>query len=433
MTTPTRISRRSLLGLAGASVGTLLLGACSRGGSGGQGGGAGSSTIEWWHIQNTEPLRPLWEQLAKEYQSQHPEVSFKITPIENDTFKPRLATATQSGTAPDLFQSWGGGVLAQQAEAGVVKDITADVQSWISNISEFAMRPYTVDGKIYGVPFDMGMVGFWYNKALFDRAGISEPPTTWEEFLEDVRMLKAAGITPIALAGQAKWPGHFYWSYLALRVGGIDAIQRAFQARSFEGPEFVRAGELLKQLVDLEPFQKGFLNAPFDTPTGEAAVMGNAQAALELQGQWAIEVQKAQSGNDLGDDLGFFPFPTVEGGEGKITDVFGGGNGFAVGKDAPPATTDFLKYFFSLENHRKAVATGAILPVVKGAEDSIKDPRAKLVWETFSKGTGFQLYLDQDFPPALGQQVNDSVAELIAGRKSPREVTQEITQVAKTV
>ncbi len=68
------------------------------------------------------------------------------------------------------------------------------------------------------------MVGIWYNKALFEQAGIEEIPTTWTEFLSVVQQLKDAGITPIALGERDKWTGHFWWSYLALRNAGRDGF-----------------------------------------------------------------------------------------------------------------------------------------------------------------------------------------------------------------
>jgi raffinose/stachyose/melibiose transport system substrate-binding protein len=389
-------------------------------------------TINWWHIQNNPPLRPVWDQIAKQYMAQHPNVTIKIQPIENEAFKAKLTTTTQSGKAPDLFQTWGGGVLKQQADAGLVKDLTGDVQPWIGTLQPIALKPYTLDGKIYGVPWDNGMVGFWYNKALFKKAAIDAPPATWTEFLSDVKKLKSAGVTPIALGGQDKWPGMYYWSYLAMRIGGQNVFTNAATNNAFDGPDFITAGQHLKELVDLQPFQKGFLGAKFDTPDGEAAAVGGSKAAMELMGQWAPAVEEEQSKKKLGDDLGFFPFPTVEGGKGQVTDAFGGGNGFAIGKDAPAETVDFLKFFLSVQNQQTAAATGAILPTVKGAETAVKDTRAQQVLKTVNGASGFQLYLDQAFPPAVGQEVNDQVAALMAGKASPDQVAKAITTTAKS-
>jgi raffinose/stachyose/melibiose transport system substrate-binding protein len=113
---------------------------------------------------------------------------------------------------------------------------------------------YSYKGKNYGVPWDMGMVGFWYNKALFAKAGIQVPPTTWAELLNDVKMLKAAGITPIAPGAGDKWPGAFWREYLATRIGGQAAFDAA-QSRtgSFADKPFVDAGTTLQQLIALQP------------------------------------------------------------------------------------------------------------------------------------------------------------------------------------
>jgi len=432
MTTPLHLTRRSLLGLAGAGAGALALAAC--GGDTPTTNDAGPQTIDWWHIQTTDPLQPIWIQVAKDYETAHSNVKLNLTPYENEAFKAKLTTNTQAGDPPDLFQSWGGGVLKQQVDAGLVKDLTADTASWIGNLTPAALGPYTIDGKIYGIPWDVGMVGFWYNKELFAKAGISAPPATWAELLSHVSKLKASGVTPIALAGKDKWPGHFYWAYLAVRVAGLEALQQAAETKSFENPDFVTAGARLKELVDLAPFQNGFLGAEYGSADGQAAHVGNGKAAMELMGQWAnsVESEWSTTKKGLGDKLGFFEFPAVDGGKGKPTDVFGGGNGFSIGKNAPPATVDFLKFFLDAANQRKAAATGAIVPTTKDAADAIKDANLAAVSKALSTATGFQLYLDQAYPPAVGQQVNDSVAELIAGKKSPEQVTKDITTTAKS-
>ncbi len=413
---------------------TLLLTGCSSSddtSSGSQGSNdAKTTTVEWWHISNQDPMRSFWAQKAKEFEGSHPGVKINITVLENEAFKTKLTTVTQTGKAPDIFQTWGGGVLKQQADAGLVKDITNDVSSW--GFTPASLAAYQIDGKTYGIPYDVGMVGFWYNKALFKKAGIDAPPTTWAQYLDDIKKLKSAGITPIALAGADKWPGHYYWAYLAMREAGLPALKQAAVDHNFNTPAFIKAGQDLKQLADLEPFQKGWQGAKYDTPDGEAATMGNGEAAMELMGQWAPTTQKASSGKGIGDDLGFFTFPMVEGGAGNPGDAFGGGNGFAVGKDAPPAAIEFLKYISSVEVQKAAVATGSVQPVVKGAEEGLTDPNLKTVADTLASASGFQLYLDQAFAPAVGAEVNDSVAALLAGQKTPEQVVQDITTAAKS-
>jgi raffinose/stachyose/melibiose transport system substrate-binding protein len=404
---------------------------------GGTGGGAsGDKTIDWWHIQSDDPMKSVWAQRAKEFERSHPGVQIKITALQNEPFKAKMTTAGQSGNPPDLFQSWGGGVLQQQIDAGLVQDITGDVKPWVETISPTAREAYTIDGKIYGIPFDTGMVGFWYNKKHFATAGIAEPPATWTEFLDAVKKLKTAGITPIGLAGKEKWPGHFYWTYLAMRQAGKAGLDAAIADGSFDGPDFVKAGENLKALADLDPFQKGFLGAPYgEGAESQAALMGNGKVAIELMGQWAPATQTGASGREeergIGDDLGFFPFPAVEGGKGPQTEILGGGNGFAVGRDAPPETVEFLEFLMKPDNYRVAVEKGSYIPVVEGTDDAYPDERVQPLLDTVSGATAFQLYLDQAYPPAVGETINDSTAALIAGEMTPDDVATAIADTAK--
>jgi raffinose/stachyose/melibiose transport system substrate-binding protein len=425
-----RFSRRSLLAVAGAGAISAAVGACGDG----DGNSSGSTkTIRWWHIANTDPMLSEWAAMANRFSAAHPGVKFEITPLENEAFKTKLTTNVQAGDPPDIFHTWGGGVLFQQAEAGMAKDLTSDVAGWKDTLIPTALDPYTKDGKTYASPVDTGMVGFWYNKELFARAGVSSPPATWADYLEAVRKLKSANITPIALAGKEKWPGHYYWAYLAMRVGGLDALNQAAADKNFNTPDFVAAGTHLAELVALQPFQKGFLGAGYSTADGQAATVGNGKAAMELMGQWAPVVERDNSAGKKGlaGKLGFFAFPAVDGGKGKGTDVFGGGGGFAVGRKAPPEAIEFLKYIAQPENARIEAKTAGVLPVVTAAGDAVTDPNLKQVGQALSASTGFQLYLDQAYAPAVGQQVNDSVAELLAGKTSPEKVAEAITTAAK--
>ncbi|MFI6558632.1 extracellular solute-binding protein [Streptomyces sp. NPDC050534] len=423
------LSRRGFLAAsAAAGLGMTALSGC--GGDSDGGSSSGTTTVEWWNISTTEPTKTVWAGLAKKFEAQNPKVKLKITQLENDAYKSKMTALTASGKLPDIFHTWGGGVLQQQVEAGLVEDLTDRTKPWADGMLSVAKQPYLIDKKTYGIPFDIGMIGFWYNKALFEQAGISEPPTTWSGFLDAVRKLKAKNIAPIALAGKEKWPGMYYWAYLAMRTAGIQALQKANDDKDFTAPGLVQAGAHLDELVKLQPFQKGFLGAAYSTPNGQAATMGNGKAAMELMGQWAPVVE-ADSGKGLGSDLGFFPFPAVEGGKGAITEVFGGGGGHALRKGAPQAAVDFLKFFASETTDLELVKKTNTLPVVPGAEKGLSDPNTKAVQAQLKGATGFQLYLDQAYDPAVGQEVNDSVAALIAGSKSPEQVTQSITKTAK--
>lgn len=417
--------RRGSVALS-ATVALLLASAC-----GSDSGGGGDAAAEWWHIQTGEQaLSELFPQLAEEFNEAN-DANIQPEPIANDDFKPALTTAMQAGDPPDIFHSWGGGVLAQYVRAGLVKDITDDVAEVVENIGEGAMKPYTIDGRIYGLPFDMGMVGIWYNKALFEEAGLDpeNPPATWSELLDAVTALKDAGITPIALAGAAPWTQHYWYSYLAIRIMGVDGYTAAREAKSFEDPGFLQAAEMWKELVDMEPFQPGFLQQGYGGEDSAPAVFGAGEAAMHLMGQWDPSVQESSSGTSLGDDLGWFPFPEVEGGAGSIDEVYGGGNGHAVGINAPDYAVDFLVFLAGEAYNRILETDGSLIPVTLDAEIPATEVNRILIKESVANASAFQLYFDQDLPPAVGDQVNASVAAITDGSATPEQAVQQMHDV----
>jgi raffinose/stachyose/melibiose transport system substrate-binding protein len=393
-------------------------------------------TVEWWHITTVDPGKSLWQDMANEYMAAHPNVTINITVLENEAFKTKLTTVMQGGTPPDIFQSWGGGTMNDQINAGLLLDITsyldADGGAWRDSFAPGALAVYALDGENYGVPWDMGMVGWWYNKDLFAQANITQPPRTWTELLDDVKALKAAGITPIALGEKDTWTGMHIWSYLATRICGKDGfLAAANRTGAFTDPCFVEAGQKLQELIALDPFQPGFLGAVHDDMQG---YFGNGKAAMELSGQWAPSVESAQSADGVGVvNLGFFSFPAVEGGAGALTDAMGGGNGFAIGKNASPEAVDFVKYLTAPEQQERVAAIGAGIPVVKGGEVGLTDPNMILVQQGFAAANYFQLYYDQYMPSAMGSIINEAVAGLYAGTSSPEQVAQAIEDGAKQV
>ena len=142
-------------------------------------------TINWWHIAEQRPdeddleaARPTstWPPI--------PNVKIKITVLENEAFKAKLTTNMQAGKPPDIFQSWGGGTLKEQADAGLVKDITEPDQVLDRRPQRRRASGSTRStASSTGSRTTSGMVGVWYNKKLFEKAGIDAPPATWNEFL----------------------------------------------------------------------------------------------------------------------------------------------------------------------------------------------------------------------------------------------------------
>ena len=390
-------------------------------------------TIDWWHIQNNDPAKANWQAMADEYMKMHPNVTIDITVMENEAFKAALQTNLQSGDVPDLFQSWGGGGLRDQAEAGLVRDITDMSGDINSQFSPSAAEVHQVDGKQYGIAYNASATGIWYNKDLFAKAGLEAPADTWDGLLEQVQTFEDAGITPIAVGAGDKWPAHFWYSYLMLRNGGSDVMNGIAETNDFDVPAVIEAGEQTATLVGMEPFQDGFLAAGWDAPDGESGTMASQSAAMDLMGPWAEGAFKTQAGvendADLPWDIGWAPFPMVEGGAGDPGDVLGGADGFAVGKDAPDEAVDFLAFITNEANQKTWASTGQ-LPVNLAAVDAVTDPNQLAILDALNNAPFIQLFLDQFFTAEVGSQINDQTALLFAGQTSPEDAATAITSTA---
>ena len=132
------------------------------------------------------------EQVVADYEAAHPDVTIEMQFLENEAFKAKLTTLLQSDARPDIFYSWGGGVLKVQIEAGVLRDIDDLMRGeWEETLSPAAVNAFTYDGKVYGTPHLVSQVGFWYNKALFAKAGLNaDDIKTWDDLLGAVQKLK---------------------------------------------------------------------------------------------------------------------------------------------------------------------------------------------------------------------------------------------------
>ncbi len=322
-----------------------------------------------------------------------------------------------------MFYSWAGGVLRTQAEAGVLTDLTGPLASYVGTLTPTAVAAFTVDGHLYGVPQALTEVGFFYNKALFAKAGIdADKIKTWDQFLDMVKTLQAAGVTPLSVGGADKWPLSFFWSYLALRQGGKAGFAAAMEGKDggFAGPDFVKAGENFERLVALKPFQNGFLGDKHLTGIG---LFADGKAAMTLAISVIYNQQRAVAADKKGlpnEQIGWLNFPTVPGGKGLATDTLGGIVGWVVGKEAPATTVPFLQSFVSVEVQSKLAAAGYIIPVVKGADAAITDPFQRRVAEELANSTYHQNFYDQVLGPSVGRVVNDQVAALASSSITPQ-------------
>jgi raffinose/stachyose/melibiose transport system substrate-binding protein len=377
-----------------------------------------ADAIKWLHVEVNPKQVAIWIEAAKAFEASHPGVKVEPQYLENEAFKSKLTTLLQSPDKPSMFYSWAGGVLRAQVEAGVVEDLTDKLKGYSETITPTALAAFAINGRNYGVPQAITEVGFLYNKALFGKAGVdADKIKTWDDLLAAVKTLKAAGITPLTAGGADKWPLSFFWSYLSLRQGGKAAFEAALRNENggFAGPDFVKAGAHFKELVDLQPFQNGFLGSKHLPAIG---LFADGKAAMTLAISVIYNQQSSIAADKKGlapDQIGWFDFPMLPGGKGLATDTLGGVVGWVVSKGAPAETPDFLKSFVSPEVQGKLTAAGFIVPVVKGADQSLSSPFMRHIAENLARSTYHQNFYDQALGPSVGRTVNDVVAEMAGG------------------
>ena len=385
--------------------------------------GFADTTVTVLHVSDNAAGVKIWDQAAADYNASHKGVKVQFKYLENEAFKAKLPTMLQSDESrPALFYSWGGGVMDAQAKAGFLKDIAGEVGDTVKTLSPTAVAAFTIDGKTYGLPFDTDAVPIFYNKTLFAKAGVKpEDMQSWDGFLAGVKKLEGAGITPIVVGAGEKWPMHFWYSYLVMRIGGAHALPDAKAGKDggFKNPTFVEAGKRLQELAALKPFQPGYAST---THSQSAAVFGDGKAAMDLMGSWLLGMQGSMSSNGKGlpeSDIGVMPFPAIPDGKGEIGDTLGGVHAFLVTKSAPPEAVDFLKFFSQEKYAKEAAAAGAYIPVVNGAESAIKNPLFTQIAAMLAKTKYHQNFFDQDLGPSVGRVINDVSVDVAASKMTP--------------
>jgi raffinose/stachyose/melibiose transport system substrate-binding protein len=273
-------------------------------------------TVRLLHVNETGD--PYWKKIAEDYNASHKGVKVVVDYMENEAYKAKLPTLLQSEDRPDIIYSWAGGVMKAQIEAGYIQDISQYKADFDPVIYPAPLSAYEVDGKLYGVSVQLSEVLLIYNKALLAKAGVDPASMkTWDGFLDALKKTKGAGVTPLIMGGGDKWPMHFFYSYLLMRIGGSDVLTRAETTDGgFKGQAFVDAGAKLKELAALEPFQEGWLGTKYLPSQGQFGD-GKGMMALQLNGFIQGQQKNATDGKGIADDqLGLAPFPEIPGGKG---------------------------------------------------------------------------------------------------------------------
>ncbi|KJS60114.1 extracellular solute-binding protein [Streptomyces rubellomurinus] len=185
------------------ALGALALTAC---GSGSDGGGAdadGKVTLKLvaadYGDKESNSSRTYWNNLATAFTAANPNIRVDVQVVNWNDIDKQVRTMIQSGNVPDVLQT--GGYADKVADDLLYKAEDVLSTGTRANFIDSFAEAGQVKGVQYGIPFVSSARALFYNKTLFQQAGITQPPATWEDVRKDAELLKAKapGTTPYAL------------------------------------------------------------------------------------------------------------------------------------------------------------------------------------------------------------------------------------------
>ncbi|WP_136706478.1 extracellular solute-binding protein [Agromyces sp. H66] len=427
------MNRRSIGRIAVVGASALLAAGALAGCSAGDSQDGGDVELTFWHNASTGPGKEFWESTVADFEAENPGVTIDIQSIQNEDLDGKLQTALNAGDAPDIFLQRGGGKMAAMVEAGQVKDLTDGIAGPAAEeIPDAAYSANTLDGKIYAMPIAVLPGGMFYSQDLFDAAGITENPTTIDEFDDAVAKLKDSGVAPVALGAKDAWPAAHWYYWFALRECSPDTLAKAADERDFSDECWIRAGEDLQDFAATEPFNDGFLTTSAQQGAGSSAgLVANHQAAMELMGAWDPGVIASLTPDQKPlPDLAWFPFPEVDGGEGEPGSMMGGVDGYSCSVDAPDACVDFLNYIGTAAVQEAYYKAFNAPPVNTVAQEAVTEPYLQQILEAYNAAPYASQWLDTVYGQNVGNALNVAVVDMLAGSGSPEQIIEAVDAAA---
>jgi multiple sugar transport system substrate-binding protein len=191
---------------------------------------------------------PIFEAMAEEFEKANPDIDIQIEVVNWDNLEQKLTTDVAGGTAPDISiigTRWLAGYV-QEGIAEPLDDYMSD--EFKAQFIDVFMSPSVFDGETYGLPVAASARAMYYNKAMFEQAGIAEPPQTWDELKDAAAKIAALGDDTYGFGIQGKEiETDAYWYYAFWTHGG-ELLENG-QSGIASDPG-VQAANLYKSMID---------------------------------------------------------------------------------------------------------------------------------------------------------------------------------------
>ncbi len=264
-----------------------------------------------------------------------------------------------SGEVPDVMTTY----EQEFVDQGKYMDLS-DMNEWWDRLIS-SMRASCTDlktGKQYRVCTNMTMAGFFYNKEIFSKLGLT-PATTWDEFVQNLTVIreKMPDVDPWFIFGKEAWHlGHLIefipHGYLKQSLGALEcktAMLNNDSAKLNFGSSDGCMAVFAQNLLDLQA--KGLINEDVLTATSDNCVEAfvTGKAAMFSNGMWALS-GILEANPDMADKIGFAPYPAyMPDSQPVVLCAEDSGYSISATTQNGDAAKAFLSYLFSAENQKK--------------------------------------------------------------------------------
>ena len=365
----------------------------------------------------TDSKAPYMAQLIENFNAENAG-SIKVVVEEQSDYqaaRDKLRTTITTGATPDLCIMDTTYDIKGYSEAGKFMDLTPYLEEgWGKDFADGAFDAWSVDGKVYALPFESAIFTPIYNTKIFADIGWDHFPATYDEFFQFCEDAKAKGYNAMGqMAGENAWSSMLWYSLIVEAIGGKDVY-----ANGLQDPAFVQAAEVLKAMYDYT--FEGAISA------GAGDVNGHWLArdtAIYLNGPWWVanlyKEDNAVDGVLLADDCEVALTPTSEGGKGEGGLVTTVQAFLAAAKQDDPAkeaaVVKFLKYLTDPQHVSELALSSGAMFFVKYEPSPDTNLISQKLTEVANNAEFTILHVNGAFPTAVSTEFPAAVSALVLG------------------
>lgn len=376
-----------------------------------------------WPDGSNSAQNKLVKQIIREYEQANPKIRIEVEVLDNEPYKNKLKVLSASNNLPDVGFTWAAGSLEPYVKGDLFSPLDDLLQGELKDkFVTGTTEAYAIDGKTYALPVELNIVPVYYNKEIFAQYNL-QPPQTYDEFKNIIKTLNDNKVTPVALGAKDAWTGSIWYMYLVDRIGGPEVLDQAVATGSFSHPSLIEAARKMQELVKRNAFISGFNGLSNEEAKSEFM---NERAAMYVMGTWEVPnyTTRPDIPQEFKDKIGFFKFPTIEGGEGNLNDWVGGvGVGLFVSENSKVKNEakTFISYFVQRWGELSVTEAG-IIPATKVDTTRVNLPRMFIdVLNELNNASKVILYLDVQMKPVAAEEHQNLIQALLGNAVSPNE------------